>query len=170
LVHGPREVGQESRPARDVPFAKLCSLRDPIPAAVHDRYEGSTGSGLEDDPYFGSLAPVSIDVPEILKPAGWIPHYDFTQSYSIPSEVRSKIRPPAPRLESDGEIGVAGAGMGMWPPQRRARRPQIECVRRIASDLQGEDDGVPHLVPRPRLVFSAASLKRAAASPHTLSR
>jgi FAD-linked oxidoreductase len=165
----PPVVRDEPVPAAAVALAALGAERaEALPAAVHDRHRRAVPRrlGRERDLDLGGVGAVEAQVPQVGKSARRLPGDDLAPVV-LGAVGRALVDAPArARLERHGQVGVRGDRVAVRPPQRGARGPHVERALRRAADGEAQ---LERLHQRSS-VFSAASRKRAAASPHTCSR
>jgi hypothetical protein len=165
-------IGQYAIPAGPVGVTLAwASIAEPLPASMLDLDPREiVALKVEPDLDFSGIGSVGPDVPEVAEPPGRLPHGDLTP-LDLPSGGRS-FEDPTTRtaLEHDPDTWFGRHRVVHRPPARGTLSPEIEGVRHWTPDIEGHPERLDHRFRPVGLVFSASSLNRVAASPHTSSR
>src|SRR5476649_299376 len=102
-------------------------------------------------------------MPEVAEPCGRLPDRDLAPLVLHPGPRAFVDAPADARLQDHIEATLPADGVICRPPAADPRRPGDERVLGRAGNVEAQGERFDH---RGR-VFSASSLKRAAASPHT---
>ena len=165
------ERRDQGRPASMVGLAPHRSIgAESLPSGLDDVEPAPAFAKVDERELdFGGLHGVTADVPGVAKSTRWAP-----LGHDTPIDLRTiggalEDAPAQPGFEHNNCARVAGSRVPLRPPSPNAGGPHLERVVGGTSQLVGQSKRLDH-GGSAGVVFSASSVKRPTASPHTAVR